>query len=686
MLSFLNNISIKNKIIASSSMQIAGLIAVAAIMISFYTSNMNENINLSHLTNLAISIRSSVDNLQQERGTSAIFIASNGTKFQDRMGSRRDTTDASIARLQSSISETLERGNSRPETMTRLRTAQAQIGVLQSLRASVDKKQLDLPSLLAEYSKLVASLLDCMSTFPAEASDETTELQITSLLHLQYGKEYAGQERALAGTGLARGAFDADLIARLTDRVARQHAAFDSVQWFASEEIRQKLRQVMAGQAWQRVDAARSSIMQAHAAGTPPQLAVDLWFDTASQRIDQLREVEDAMSAELKNRADQQYDNARRNLIIVVTVVLLLSTASIALSMVVGRSIHRPLDSLTECIAALANGNVDFHVSDTQRGDEIGAMSRALEIFRDNKIQADRLERQQQQEQERQKQRQIRLEDYTRRFENSISDILTAVGVATSTMRESAQTMTGNAEETTRQSQVVLDAATQTTGNVDAVAAAAEQLSVSIQEISTQISHSGSITDAAVAESRRTDLVVEGLTGSARRIGEIVGMIGGIASQTNLLALNATIEAARAGEAGKGFAVVAGEVKTLATQTGKATEDITDQITAVQKHSTDTARAIENIAETISSLQQTAAAIAAAVEQQRAATHEIARSVQFSADGTRQVTHSMFGVTEAARSTGQVAETVRLSADTLAHESDTLRQTVEQFLSDVKAA
>jgi methyl-accepting chemotaxis protein len=224
------------------------------------------------------------------------------------------------------------------------------------------------------------------------------------------------------------------------------------------------------------------------------------------------------------------------------------------------------------------------------------------------------------------------------------------------------------------------------TGTVHAVASAAEELAVSIQEIAKQVTQASSLIQESVGQANRSNEQVRGLTAAADKIGHVVNIISNIASQTNLLALNATIEAARAGDAGKGFAVVASEVKALATQTAKATEEIGLQIRAMQETTTVSARMIADITETIGTVNATAAAIAAAVQQQGAATAEISRNVAQAASGTQEVTGNIGGVSQAAQQTGTAAVQVLASAGQLSRNGETLRAQVDEFLREVRAA
>jgi methyl-accepting chemotaxis protein len=269
-------------------------------------------------------------------------------------------------------------------------------------------------------------------------------------------------------------------------------------------------------------------------------------------------------------------------------------------------------------------------------------------------------------------------------FERDVKGVVGSVAAAAHQMEGLARTMSGTAEETSRQSTTVAAAAEEATTNIQTVAAAAEELSASISEISRQVASSASIASGAMEEAGRTNTMVRSLSDAADRIGQVVKLINDIASQTNLLALNATIEAARAGDAGKGFAVVANEVKSLANQTAKATDEIAAQIAAVQGATRDAVGAIGSIATTIGQINEIAGTIAAAVEEQGAATQEIARNVQQAAMGTQEVTGTIARVSQAATETGGAARDVLTAATELAGNSTTLERQVDRFVSQIR--
>jgi methyl-accepting chemotaxis protein len=350
--------------------------------------------------------------------------------------------------------------------------------------------------------------------------------------------------------------------------------------------------------------------------------------------------------------------------------------------------VQRPLAGLTKAIHRLSSGDTSESAEPRllKRLDEIGVMAQSLEVFRNNAMEAERLRLSQAADADAKMRRALVLDDLTKKFEANVSTLTKGLSSAATEMEATAQSMTAVANQTTNQSVTVASAAQQTSANVQTVAAATEELSISIREIAGQVAQSSRIAEQAVAGAKRTNGTVQELAATAEKIGNVVQLINNIASQTNLLALNATIEAARAGEAGKGFAVVASEVKDLAGQTSKATEEIGAQIASVQQATQQTVAAIQEIASTITEMSQIAIGIAAAMEEQGAATAEIARNVQEAARGTEQVTGNIEDLRQGAGETGAAASQVLGAAQEMARHSNDLGREVGSFLSGVKAA
>ncbi len=380
---------------------------------------------------------------------------------------------------------------------------------------------------------------------------------------------------------------------------------------------------------------------------------------------------------------DALYALSRTVLLVAVGVVIVLV---VVFGLMLRKSIADPIIAMTAAMNRLADKDFAVAIPAVGRIDEVGRMASAMQTFKDNMIRSEQMEAEQRAAQERNLARGHAIESLTRNFDEAVSSMLNAVARASTDMEHAAQGMSATAEQTSRQAVMVAAATEEASSSVQTVASAAEELAASIHEIGRQVTQSSTVARMAAEEASKTNQTVTGLAESSARIGDVISLINDIASQTNLLALNATIEAARAGDAGKGFAVVAGEVKNLANQTGRATEEISQQIAAVQEATRQAVDAIGGIVKRIEEINQISAAIASAVEEQSAATAEIARNVQQAASGTQEVSATIGGVTKAAEETGAAATEVLSSVKSVNQQADALKGVVANFLTGVKAA
>lgn len=408
--------------------------------------------------------------------------------------------------------------------------------------------------------------------------------------------------------------------------------------------------------------------------------------DSANAVIKAVNDLNNPLSDELelllKNRITQLHHTVTSRLLISFALLLV----GLFISLRVIKSITRPLRDISALMGRMAEGDLDVSVTGTDRGDEIGDIARATEVFRENGLEARRLTGEQKNEQLAKEARARKIEQALTGFDASMNSIFKTLTAATSDLEGTAGKMSSIAEETSSQATTVATISTEASSNVQTVAAAAEELAASISEISRQVQDANGIAAEAVQVVQTTNTSMQSLSKNAGQIGDVVKLITDIAGQTNLLALNATIEAARAGDAGKGFSVVASEVKNLAGQTAKATENISRQIAAIQQSTAGAVAAINHISTIIEQISRAQSSIAIAIEQQGEATKEISRNVIEASAGTAEVSRNIANVSTSAEHTGESAFGLLASSKSLAQQTDMLRKEVQKFIATVKAA
>ncbi|MEH2550226.1 methyl-accepting chemotaxis protein [Bradyrhizobium sp. AZCC 2262] len=553
------------------------------------------------------------------------------------------------------------------------------------------------PTLAKEYMDTATAMLETLDKLAASLAGAVNH-QDATIDQLLAIKQIAWLLRSTAGEAslIVSNAINAGKVAPETRLAYTKYAGGIDAAWSALEltasgmQLPPAISSAMAATKTAYFEpqylSLRDRLLTQVAAGEKPELTANQWTPVTVGRLSAAVTVAEAALDAAKDHAAYLRSAAQRSL----TMQLALLTGALALAFgamaIVTRRVIKPLHTMRDAMLKVAAGDLHVDTGYAARHDEIGALAGALETFKQQAADKVRIEAQERERNAGAMARQQAIESYVGEFESMVRQTLSQLGDASGQMRTTSAGLSTISRQTNERVQVAGKASGEASMSVETVAAASEELSASINDISQQAAHAAGIASRAVGQARDTDGTVQGLAQSAGRIGEVVGLINTIAAQTNLLALNATIEAARAGEAGRGFAVVASEVKSLASQTAKATEEISEQIADIQKVAGEAIDAIKNIGGIIGEVNEVATAIAAAVQQQGAATQEITRSTQFAAQGTKNVSDNITGVKADADAAAAAAEDVKQASQTLETQSQQLGNQVTQFLGKIRAA
>jgi methyl-accepting chemotaxis protein len=553
------------------------------------------------------------------------------------------------------------------------------------------------PDLSKEYFDATAGLLQTLDKLAAAlaAAVNHEDATIDQLLAIKQTawllRNTAGEGSLLISKGLAAGSVPAEARLTYTRFVGGTEIAFRSVEMATSgmqlpPALSAAIAATKAAYFDQEYLALRDRLLAALISGGKPELTADQWSPLTVGRMGTAVTVAESALDAAKDYTQVQHSAALRSL--VLQLVLLAAALGLAIGAMttVARRVIKPLHNMRDAMLKVAAGDLTVDTGYVARRDEIGALAGALETFKEQAADKLRIEQQERERNAGATARQQAIEAHVGEFESMVRQSLQQLGDASSQMRTTSSGLSAVSRQTNERVQVAEKASGEAAMSVESVASASEELSASINDISQQAAHAAGIASRAVGQARETDGTVQGLAKSAARIGEVVGLINTIAAQTNLLALNATIEAARAGEAGRGFAVVASEVKSLASQTAKATDEISEQIADIQKVAGEAIDAIKGIGSIIGEVNEVATAIAAAVQQQGAATQEITRSTQHAAQGTKNVSDNIVGVKTDADKSAAAAENVKQASETLETQSQQLGSQVTQFLGKIRAA
>ncbi|MDO9713377.1 methyl-accepting chemotaxis protein [Paracraurococcus lichenis] len=618
--------------------------------------------------------------LPPEGRVSRAYSASGSPTDQARVQSQREVTDRTLADFRRIMAETPVTDRLTREDLAFIDDAVRGLGELRSKTDARNLSAADTTRVMRPIITRSYGLIARLASLAPDAGMKQAALSYQAVLMLSQGVagEISGGAQAIRDR-----AFPPSALANF----ARSSGTFidfgNQVRNLAPPSVVARWEEYQRSTNARTIDAMRTEILGI-AEGRPVDPAmVQRWNAENEERLRVIDEMVEATGKALTEQVEATRDDAWSGLLTFSAITLVTLCLVLLLSRMILRSIGAVLHGLSETMTALAGRDYTVAVPGQERRDEIGAMARTVQVFKDGLVHAEALAAEQAAEQAARAARAERLAALLRGFEAKVRRTVEVLATAVSQLQGTARAMAGTAEGTLERAGAVAAAAEQTSANVQTVAAAAEELSASIAEITRQVSQSSKVAGQAVAEARRTDEVVRGLAEGAQRIGEVMRLITTIAGQTNLLALNATIEAARAGEAGKGFAVVASEVKNLAAQTAKATEEIAAQVGAMQSATGDAVGAIQAIGTRIAEVSEIAATIAAAVEEQGSATSEIARSVQQAAAGTQSVSGAIGAVSRAAGEARTTAGQVATASEELGRQAKTLDQEVGSFLDSV---
>ncbi len=668
--------------------------------------------NLSKLAQYAPNVSNLVHELQKERGRSAGYIGTNDSTTQKAMRSQRTETDQKLAVFQKATQD-FDSSIYGSNFSVLISAAQQELRSLKTERTSIDRSNSSVSEMAEYYTGTIARLLSIVKSMALLSDNANISREITSYIGLLEQKERAGQERAMGNNGFSKKAFPTDIYNKFVGLIQAQSAFEGIFNHYAAENVLNIYKNTVRGNAVNNVQEMRDHALANNGIISDPSFTGAAWFEDITAKINLLKKVEDFANQTIQTETAKLSASAFSSLLWISLLSVIGTIILLTACFLTFRSIANPIKSLQKSMGSLADGNLDTHVPYIDYGSEIGQMANSVYSFKQNakervtleeeaKANEEVMQRRKEEEREKReaeqqaaqkleqeaaakKERQVQqMSEVTAKFDSSVNQALQALIAAANELDTTANDMAKQAEGNELESSAAASAAEQTNANVQTVASATEELSASIQEIGRQVSDSSQKSINAVSEAEKAATIVEQLNQSSQKVGEVVNLINDIAEQTNLLALNATIEAARAGDAGKGFAVVAQEVKTLADQTAKATDDIAHQVKNIQAVSKEVTSVVKSIRGAIEETNHISSAISAAVEEQGAATGEISRSIQEAYQGTETVSTRVETVQRIASETRTSSSNVQQSSHTLAKYNDELHSLVETFLSDVR--
>jgi methyl-accepting chemotaxis protein len=579
-----------------------------------------------------------------------------------------------------------------PDSIAKLAVVRKQVDVALSqplsARPANISRDFDTAStdLIVRLNTMFNVLGDRIRMFDAQASELIGITQLSWLTRDGLGLERSFLYRSLMAKKLSPEAnqriIELRTQAEVTWPVIRQLAARTG----APEDVVASIKAADQA-AFKQYGRIRNDVYEALLKGQPVAIAPDAFVATSKDAIERVAKVSDTALAAVERHVSASLAEADRNLVLQGLLLLIALMAGLLGALIIVHRVTRPISAITATMERLAEGDATVEIPGSTRGDEVGQMAAAVQVFKENAVERQRLASERMAEQQRAAdQRKLEIRGFADRFEAALGNIVTAVSSSAEELEAVARTLAETMETTQDFAGKVAVASVDASRNVMSVSATTEEMTSSANEISMQTNQAAAIARQAVTQAEDTNAGVASLSQAAERIGVVVELITNIAAQTNLLALNATIEAARAGQAGRGFAVVASEVKSLATETSKATEEVKKQVAAMQIATNSVATAINDVASTIGSISKISEVIYSAVQMQDTATQDIARFTEDAGRRTAEVAQNIESVSHKAVEAGSASAQVLSAAQMLSRESNKLKSEIEKFLAEVRAA
>lgn len=680
--------SIRAKILTAVLLPLVGLVAVSTFHVSRSIEKINELEKLVPEVEVALEASRVVHELQIERGLSVGLLGGKDVDaFTSKLASQRQVVEQVFQRF-NTISSGSDWSNISMTVLRSLDLIAKDAAGIGALREAVDGGAIEVSDVVTRYTVLVNDLIALISDIQVAATDHIVAEDLLALKELVLGKERAGIERAIGAKLFALGKYDAILHRNFVSQAAQEEAFFKEFVNVAPREIVEIFETNEKTPEALEVAALRKLLLDLPISNTTNGVSPNDWFEKATLRINSLKDTKEALGEVTLEHAHSAIAASKFDERLEIGVTAFVLLLSLAASLWVAREISRGIIFLNEAVSQIADENDTVDLSKLpQSQDELGTLSASVTRLHIAARDARAYRRTQEQERaQRASAKRAEMAQLAQDLRASIGAAVEAVSTSARGLENTASKLTQSAQAGTTQAEEISTLAGNTTHNVGSVATATRQLSSSVDEISDQVQKSSYMATNARRQASDMQHAMQGLSDASIKIGTVASLIQDIAAQTNLLALNATIEAARAGTAGKGFAVVASEVKNLATQTSKATEEITTQIADVQTASSQTVDAIGQIVSIIEELNAASSSVAGAVQQQSQATSEIAGGAAEARDGTIEVSNISGRLTETAETTGQQAVAVLKASTDLIDSAARVRDQIDAFINEIQEA